>query len=219
MTTQACDRDRGRLGRPLRTLAAGGLAAGALAAGAVVAGAQAASAHAVLVSTSPADGASLRQPPRVVSLRFDEAVGTPAYVTVTGPGGRAEQGSAKVDGALVSVALDGATAPGRYAVAYRVSSDDGHPVEGRFSYQVTSAATPTSSPGSGPGSSPGSSPGAPAAAAAVTAPAAGDDTGHGSHWFAGLAGGAAVLAGVGALIWERLRRGDADGDPGSQGPT
>jgi copper resistance protein C len=192
----------------------------ALTAGGVVVGATAAAAHAILLATTPADGSVLRTPPSQVSLRFDEAVGRPAYLSVTGPGGRVDAGSTTINGAVVSVKLRATTSAGSYTVAYRVVSDDGHPVEGTFRYQLggaavssPSASTSTGTPSSGgqPSASAAPSPAsAAAAAAAARTRADAGDQGTGSHWFAALAGVAVVLAGAGALVWERLHRADAD---------
>jgi copper resistance protein C len=189
-------------------------AAMALAAGALVAGATAAAAHAILLGTTPADGSVLRSSPSRVSLRFDEAVGRPAYVTVTGPSGRVDAGSAVVQGVIVSVPIRPASHAGAYTVAYRVVSDDGHPVEGTFAYRVGAAAsTPSGTTSSQPAASPGPSP--PAGTSGVAARATTTDSGAqgGTHWFAVLAGIAVVLAGGGALLWERLNRRTAGDDP------
>ncbi|MGZ4624859.1 MAG: copper resistance protein CopC, partial [Kineosporiaceae bacterium] len=69
----------------LRRAAATGALSLPLAIGAVVAGAESAAAHAILIGTAPQDGAVVQQAPGRVSLTFDETVGKPAYMTVTGP--------------------------------------------------------------------------------------------------------------------------------------
>ena len=101
-----------------------------------------ASAHAVLVSTSPASGSTIPTPPPGITLTFDEAVRPPAYIVVTGPGGvRADVGAARIQGANVTTALRRTVSAGTYSVAYRVVSDDGHPVEATFTYTIA-AETP-----------------------------------------------------------------------------
>ena len=107
-----------------------------------------ADAHAALRSVTPADGAQLGQPPTEVVLTFDEAVSTSfATVTVTDEGGASvSQGRATVDGAVVRQALAAPLAPGRYTVAFRVVSDDGHPVSDATSFTVLPGASGSSSP-------------------------------------------------------------------------
>jgi copper resistance protein C len=181
----------------------------ALAAAGVAGSASAASAHATLESTSPRAGAVVQGPLPAVRLTFDEAVATPAFIAVTGPQGRVDTGRTRVEDAVVSVGLKGSLPAGRYTVAFRVVSDDGHPVESSYAFQVKGAAVaspaPTVSAGPvAPAPSASEAP-APAAAAAVMPRATGSQD-HSGHWFMGVAGVAMVLAGVGALVWERRHR-------------
>jgi methionine-rich copper-binding protein CopC len=181
----------------------------ALAVGGLVVTATAAAAHAILLATAPADGTVLLTSPKQVSLRFDEAVGRPAYLTVTGPGGRVDAGSVIINGPVVSVKLRAVSTTGRYSVAYRVISDDGHPVEGTFQYQISGAA-PAASSSSAPGASP-----APSRAAVVRTAAGSTGQPSSGHRLAVFAGIAVVLLGAGALLWERLSRGhrEVEGPP------
>jgi copper transport protein len=95
--------------------------------------------HAELVSTSPADGARLEQPPSVVSLRFSEPV------SVVGGGLRIEPadpatgptvavGRPAVRGDVVRWPVTGRLSQGTYVVRWRVVSDDGHPEAGAFAF-------------------------------------------------------------------------------------
>jgi methionine-rich copper-binding protein CopC len=117
-----------------------------------------ASAHAGLVSIDPADGATVTAAPSRVTLTFDEDMAEPAVVLVTGPDGqRAAVGPARVSGAVVSVGVD-LPSPGRYTVAFRAVSADGHPVTDQtsFAFQpggVASAGSPAAKPGSVGGAS------------------------------------------------------------------
>ena len=189
-------------------------AAVVLGAAGIVVIATAAAAHAILLATTPADGSVLRTSPGQVSLRFDEAVGRPAYLTVTGPGGRVDAGAVTIDGPVVSVKVLATTTTGRYTVAYRVISDDGHPVEGTFRYQLGGAGAPATPSSSASSAAPAPSPGG--SAAAVGRAGSGAATGPSGHWTAVMAGGAVVLIGAGALVWERLRRSTAGaGEPRS----
>jgi hypothetical protein len=112
---------------------------------------------------------------------------------------------------VVSVALKNALPAGRYTVAFRVVSDDGHPVESSYTFQVkAAAAAPSPAPSAvvaAPSLSASAAP-APAAAAAAAPAASGQD--HNSHWFMGVAGVAMILAGAGALVWERRHRSEGD---------
>ncbi len=188
-----------------------------LAAAGIAGSATAASAHATLDSTSPRAGAVVQGPPTAVRLTFDEAVGTPAFIAVTGPQGRVDRGATRVEGAVVSVGLEDSLPAGRYSVAFRVVSDDGHPVESSYTFQVKAAAT---------GSSPAPSASAPggaqslsrSAAPAPATAASADEQNHSSHWFMGIAGVAMVLAGAGALVWER-RHGAASDEEQEMVPT
>ncbi len=127
-----------------------------------------ASAHAVLKSVSPGDGARLGSAPTEVALTFSEPVSARfATVTVTGPdGGSSEAGTPSVEGATVTQALAAGLVSGGYTVAYRVVSEDGHPISGRTTFTLAlktspdgstrppaSAATPTPTPAetAGPG--------------------------------------------------------------------
>jgi len=99
-----------------------------------------ASAHAALVDSDPPDGATLTSAPARVTLTFDEAIGRPAYVVVTAPDGtRVDVGAAEPVDATVTQRLDPSAAPaqaGRWTVAFRVVSVDGHPVSDELSFTV-----------------------------------------------------------------------------------
>jgi copper resistance protein C len=163
-----------------------------------------ASAHAVLESSTPASGSTVQTPPSTITLTFDEAVRTPAYIVVTGPSGvRVDDGKARVRGAIVTTGLRKKAPAGRYSVAFRVASDDGHPVEDVSSYTLTSAAA-SSSTSTTRAQSPDALPSPPPAATPVAAAAVGgDDGGHVLHVLGGFA---VVLAGAGALVYERVQR-------------
>jgi methionine-rich copper-binding protein CopC len=104
-------------------------------------------AHAILVGVTPADGSTTRTAPARVVLRFDEGIRDPSVVVVTGPRGRADHGRTTVLDTTVTVPVS-VTGPGRYTVAYRVLSVDGHPVSGRttFTYRGAAGAGAPSSP-------------------------------------------------------------------------
>lgn len=173
------------------------LAVTALLAGA----ATAAEAHDVLVRTSPTDGSIVAVAPAQVRLIFSQpplAVGT--VVIITGPAGRVQTGKAVLAGSAISQRLPPGSPAGRYTVAWRTTSTDGHPVSGTFSFSATSpspvqraSATPSGTPSSRgttttlTPSTPASSPTSPAATSTPTG-AAGNAS---ALWW--VVAGAAVL--------------------------
>jgi hypothetical protein len=76
-----------------------------------------------------------------VELSFNQpaqAIGT--QIRVTGPDGSVvSAGPARLLDTTVSQELQGALPAGRYVVAWRVTSADGHPVVGEFSYTALAA--------------------------------------------------------------------------------
>jgi methionine-rich copper-binding protein CopC/putative copper export protein len=99
-----------------------------------------ASAHAVLESTSPAQGSEVASAPEVVSLQFSEEVSLPRTLEVTDGQGRRVDAGAPVhpggNGATVQVRLRPGLLGGSYTVSWRVVSADGHPVAGTFAFGV-----------------------------------------------------------------------------------
>ncbi len=102
----------------------------------------AAQAHATLTGSSPGQGSTLGVAPSQVVLEFDEDVQTTfAVVDVAAPDGAAiSSGDVSVTGNKVIAQVRPPTVAGEYTVAWRVVSDDGHPVVGQFSYTLTQRA-------------------------------------------------------------------------------
>ena len=143
----------------------------------LVGSATAAQAHNILVGTSPADGSTAKVVPAQITLTFNEpalAIGT--EIIVTGPAGQEQSGAAVLVNNTVTEHLQPGSPAGPYAVLWRVTSADGHPVSGKFSF---TAASP--SPGERPTATP----------AATSTPAAGSGQ-SGTLWWV-LAGGLLVL--------------------------
>lgn len=117
-------------------------------------------AHDELKSSSPADGSTLAQPPAQVVLTFEEPpVELGAQVVVTGPDGPVSSGTPRLDGDDVIADVQPQAPAGRYTVAWRMTSDDGHPVSGTFAFTAqaaaaggtpTAAATPAPAPAEAP---------------------------------------------------------------------
>ena len=113
-----------------------GLLALSLALAAVVLGAPAAQAHNVLQSTDPAAGSTVPYVPELVSLTFNEPVlfvGTTIMVH-TADDTMVNIGPPILVDNTVSQAVTGELPAGEYQVIYRVTSADGHPVEGEYTF-------------------------------------------------------------------------------------
>ncbi|MCG8153993.1 copper resistance protein CopC, partial [Pimelobacter simplex] len=121
------------------------------------------------------------------------------YVVVTAPdGSRADQGEVRVDGAEVSVALGGSAPEGTYGAAFRVVSEDGHPVTGRIGFVV----------GDGPldDAAPSATASADAADPAPASTTDGDDDGGPSLGQVQVGVAVALFAvAAGLLLWSRRR--------------
>jgi copper resistance protein C len=120
----------------------------ALLASLALAGAGAAAAHATRIATDPAEGAALSQGPRRVSATFNEALQPEfAAMTVVGPDGNLwSADDPHVRGAVISVGVRPLGPEGTYTVNYRVTSADGHPVSGSWSFRLTVATTGSPGP-------------------------------------------------------------------------
>jgi copper transport protein len=100
-------------------------------------------AHAALVESSPARGSEVPESPDRVELRFTEPVGAefdPVVVRDAG-GARVDARDARVDPEDARVVLAGLEElpEGSYTVEWRVTSIDGHVVEGRYGFAVAAA--------------------------------------------------------------------------------
>ncbi|HET7762219.1 MAG TPA: copper resistance CopC family protein [Phycicoccus sp.] len=106
-------------------------------------------AHAQLVSTTPADGASVATATEV-TLTFSEDVNARfVQVRVEGARGDETDGAPSAQGGTVTQPLAADLPAGEHMVTFRVVSVDGHPVSGTFAFTTTrgpATATATSSP-------------------------------------------------------------------------
>ena len=99
-----------------------------------------AGAHADLISTDPADGSSLTAPPAAVTLTFSEAlVPETVNVALSNDMGPMQGIVPATSGATVTIPWPAEVGDGDYTVAYRVVSEDGHPIEGSFAFTVAGA--------------------------------------------------------------------------------
>lgn len=103
-------------------------------------GAQSSHAHAQLTLTVPAKNQIVKVLPSLVWLEFDGdllILGDRQIhkITVTNSTKkRVDIGGPVVGGARISTKLKDGLPAGKYLVSYRVVSEDGHPVEGRYSF-------------------------------------------------------------------------------------
>lgn len=110
-------------------------------------GVNAASAHDELVSTNPADGASLTEAPRQLKLSFSGDImdmdGANQVRVTNAAGDNVAQGNPEVKGTNITQELAAGNGDDTYTVTWRVVSSDGHPIQGTLTYQVAQGATPT----------------------------------------------------------------------------
>lgn len=105
-------------------------------------------AHSTLVSSDPADGAQLSTGPEKVTLTFDKPI-REGYnaVTVVGPKGEYwNNGTVRVDGAVLTAPVNELGPAGTYTIGYRVLSNDGHPVTGKVTFTLTAPGNGTPAP-------------------------------------------------------------------------
>lgn len=106
----------------------------------VVGGTSVAAAHDALRTSSPADGSTVATLPTEVVLTFDQpALAVGSEVVVTDPSGSpVQEGAPSLVDTTVRQRVRGGPA-GTYAVRWRVTSVDGHPVSGTFTFTATAA--------------------------------------------------------------------------------
>ena len=171
-------------------LLAATLATAVLAIAGLVIGANPASAHNVLKSSSPADGKKVARTPSSVVLTFDEpaiAIGT--KLVITGPEGPVQIGKPSLVDNTVTQDLQPGSPAGAYTVDWRITSADGHPISGSFTFTAEAAGGPSTAPSLAPQPSP-----------AATAPTA---RGSSGLW---LVAAAILVVASGLIAISRRRR-------------
>jgi methionine-rich copper-binding protein CopC len=178
---------------PARALVAAVVTAATCALVLLGAGPPHARAHDQLVSTTPADGGTVGSAPAQVDLVLSQpalALGT--RMVVRGPdGAEVSRGAAELRNTTVTQPLRADLPAGAYTVLWRVTSADGHPISGQFTFTLTTGTRPAPA-SSGP-------------AAAEQPGSAGADELSGSHLLHGIAVGALLLLTAGALLVRQLR--------------
>lgn len=123
--------------------------------GALLATSPAAYAHTDLVSSSPASGATVASAPREITLTFSKPVaGAFADLVLVTDDGTAQPlpvGNDAAESTAVRAAVPAELrkpldAPSTWRVDYRVTSADGHPIQGSVSFEVSATPAPTLAP-------------------------------------------------------------------------
>lgn len=118
-------------------------------------------AHASQTGSTPEAGAVLEAAPSTVEVTFDSPlmdIGA-ALVVRAADGTVVSDSVPEVAGSRIRVDVPPDTAPGTYTVAFRVVSQDGHPITATFDYTVA---------GDAPGPAAASAAGSPSASAPIT---------------------------------------------------
>lgn len=100
-------------------------------------------AHGEIVSTFPEQYSNATPIPSQVSIQFDgnlqtldgQAINTLDVVDSTGI--TVSYGDPVIEGGKISTKLSGQSAPGVFTVNYRIVSEDGHPVEGSYTFNAS----------------------------------------------------------------------------------
>ncbi|RCG28198.1 copper resistance protein CopC [Sphaerisporangium album] len=102
-------------------------------------------AHTALKSSDPKKGATVETLDKV-TLTFTESVKFPVVLVRDAEGRDHKDGKPKTDGPTVTQKVAGTLPSGKYTIAWRVVSEDGHPIEGEIPFTVKAPAASTPSP-------------------------------------------------------------------------
>jgi copper resistance protein C len=175
---------------------------------ALLLGASPAFAHTRLESSDPADKSSVDTAPESVSLTFNEDISAEfASMSVVGPDGtNYATGQVSAVGGQVSTAVSPLGPAGAYEIGYRVVSDDGHPVQGKVTFTLTTPGPGAAAPSVAPASAaaPAAAP-APVPATTAVDPQASSRPDEGAPIWPWLVG-AVILVAAGATVALRLGR-------------
>jgi copper resistance protein C len=163
-------------------------------------------AHNSLTKAVPDKNATVTERPEQVQLSFLQKV-DPKFLTIVvtdAQKNKVPMDAATADGKTGTATFSQPLVNGVYTVAYRVVSQDGHPVQGSYTFTLDDpAATP--SPSATPSSPPTPQEAAPSTPAVETVPLSSEDTDDGLGWGPIIAIIAGVLV-VGGVALFALRR-------------
>ncbi|MCT1430020.1 copper resistance protein CopC [Brachybacterium muris] len=102
-------------------------------------------AHDSLISSDPADGATLETSPEQITLTYSAEVleVSPVVQISAGESGEPVELTPVIDGPAVTAEIPEPLAAGTHTVQWRVVSSDGHPIEGSFTFTVETGPEPT----------------------------------------------------------------------------
>lgn len=102
-------------------------------------------AHDSLISSDPADGATLETTPEQITLTYSAEVleVSPVVQISAGESGEPVELTPVIDGPTVTAEIPEPLAAGTHTVQWRVVSSDGHPIEGSFTFTVETGPEPT----------------------------------------------------------------------------
>ena len=113
-------------------------------------------AHNVLKSSSPAQDETVAQTPSSVVLTFDEAaIALGTKLVVSGPKGPVQVGTPRLVDNTVTQDLQPGAPAGTYTVEWRVTSADGHPISGSYTFTADAAGAESPAPSLAPAPSTG----------------------------------------------------------------
>lgn len=178
---------------------------------ALVLGAPAAAlAHDRLLSSDPADGATLETAPQQITLTFSDApLDVSPQVRITGEDGTVlVDGAPAIDGTTATMPLPDGLPAGHASVQWRVVSVDGHPIEGELGFDVVQGTPPSAEESTSPTTSATAADEQPTSTApsAAASPAASEGSGGlGPLAIAVIAVPVLALIVVGAVLMRRRR--------------
>ncbi len=166
-------------------------------------------AHSQEVASDPADKSQVQVVPAAVTMTFNENVlGVGTRIQVTGPDGDVDEGATQVTNNIVRQAVSPDAKAGRYVVLWKVTSADGHPVSGQFTFVAASGSSAASTAQATPGST-----AAPVSAGPAKTSGSGAGSGGGMSGLSVIAAGVVVLAlllglgtAAGRIVRGRARR-------------
>ena len=176
--------------------------------GVVLVPASPALAHNQLVSAKPDRNATLRKAPTEIRLAFLQRLDPKFTTVVVSDADKRPLPSAKptVKAKTAQLKLDQPPENGKYTVAYRVVSVDGHTVDGSYTFTVAGPAPASAAAPSAVASADGPAAAPSAAATTLAAVPASDDSAMSNGLLAGLGAVVLVLAAVVIFLYVSRRR-------------